>query len=183
MTGRYKEQLHSATCPQCNGDAIRKDWIELENFCVAIVYRCEDVYCSHVFVMQQTPSRILRPSKILTHKANIPLSFKIKTQLLKRLAQEEISTYFPVAIELSEDKSIYKIIVPDIEGCCANASTLENALKYAKNFICIHLLVLFDSGQLIPLCTAMENYCNKPEFKGLEWLVVDISQHDRYLDW
>lgn len=175
MTGRYKEQLHSATCPQCNGDAIRKDWIELENFCVAIVYRCEDVYCSHVFVMQQTPSRILRPSKILTHKANIPLSFKIKTQLLKRLALEEISTYFPVAIELSEDKSTYKVIVPDIDGCCASASTLEDALKYARNFICIHLLVLFDNSKPIPLPTTVENHCYKSEFKGFEWRMRGCS--------
>lgn len=184
MTGRDKSQFLKHHCLLCGGVAIRKDWIRMDVLNSVLVYRCEDVYCNHVFLVKLVIEVTHKPAKVTNWQVNLPLSPPVRKKLLKKLKQNGcIDTFYPVAIKHDEDNHTYKMVLPTIEDCYAYANTLENALKYARNFMCIHLWLLVDAGKPIPLPTTIENHCFKPEFEGFEWHIIDISQYDSIVNW
>jgi predicted RNase H-like HicB family nuclease len=83
---------------------------------------------------------------------------------------------FPVAINVTEINVPYRAIVPDIEGCTAFGSSIEDAIKNAKEYAQIRLAELAKSKQKIPNPTYMQDHLKNPEYAvGYIWVMIDID--------
>jgi len=80
---------------------------------------------------------------------------------------------FPVVIH-KDPKSDYGVIVPDLPGCFSAGRTIDEALAMAREAIELHLEGLVEEGQTIPESGAIEDYKDRPEFRGGVWAVVSI---------
>lgn len=56
-----------------------------------------------------------------------------------------------------EDDGGYSVVVPDLEGCCTQGDTLEEALEMARDAALGWLLTSVEDGEEIPKATNMED--------------------------
>ncbi len=83
---------------------------------------------------------------------------------------------FPVAINVTEISVPYRAIVPDIEGCTAFGSSIEDVIEKAKDVAQKRLAELAKTKQKIPNPTYMQDHLKNPEFAvGYIWVMIDID--------
>lgn len=81
---------------------------------------------------------------------------------------------YPIFIHKDPD-SDYGVIVPDLPGCFSAGSSLEEAIKNAKEAIECHLEGLFIDCEEIPLQQAIEKHLDDPDLKGAIVALVEID--------
>jgi len=79
---------------------------------------------------------------------------------------------YPVSF-LKQSNASYKIEVPDLPGCNASASSIEEGFKAIKHAITSHLMILAEYGEKIP------NGSEIAEFEGMHskaiWGIIEID--------
>lgn len=83
---------------------------------------------------------------------------------------------FPVAINVTEISVPYRAIVPDIDGCTAFGSSIEEAIEQAKIVAQKKLAELAKTKKKIPNPTYMQDHLKNPDFSvGYIWVMIDID--------
>lgn len=81
---------------------------------------------------------------------------------------------FPIVTH-KDAKSDYGVTVPDLPGCFSAGRTMDEALAMAREAIELHLEGLIEEGAAVPKPGAIEDYKDRPEFRGGVWAIVSIS--------
>lgn len=83
---------------------------------------------------------------------------------------------FPVAVNVTEISVPYRAIVPDIEGCIAIGSSIEDAIENVKSYAYNRLAELAKTKKKIPNPSYMQDHLKNPEYAvGYIWVMIDID--------
>lgn len=83
--------------------------------------------------------------------------------------------WYPVAVEIGDDKTACGLVVPDIPGCFSAGDTFDEALASAREAIDLHLQSLAEHGEPIPRGSEVSRYLNDPEYAGWVWAAVEVD--------
>ncbi|MGH8777786.1 type II toxin-antitoxin system HicB family antitoxin [Paraburkholderia sp.] len=82
---------------------------------------------------------------------------------------------FPIAIEPSDAKHAFGVVVPDIPGCVSAGDTLDEAYANVKEAIENHLGTLVDEGMPLPVRRPLDEHFGNPHYRGWIWAVVTVG--------
>src|SRR5258708_8183177 len=82
---------------------------------------------------------------------------------------------YPIAIETSDAKHAYGVVVPDLPGCFSAGDTLDEALTNAREAVLLHLEGLLDDGQSFPKASAIDLLRNKRSYRAWTCAIVDVD--------
>ena len=82
---------------------------------------------------------------------------------------------YPIAIEHSDNKTEFGVVVPDLDGCFSAGDTYSEALLNAKDAINMYLEDLADNGELPPAASNVEDHLDSHEYDGWLWALIDIN--------
>jgi predicted RNase H-like HicB family nuclease len=81
---------------------------------------------------------------------------------------------FPVVLH-SNDGVCYSVTVPDLPGCVAQGNSFDSALDAALIAIDLHLQVMLDDNEILPLPQAIAKHQADYRFEGGVWAVLDAD--------
>lgn len=83
---------------------------------------------------------------------------------------------YPVMIQ-QDNYNSFVVTVPDLPGCVSSGSTIEDALKNARDAIISFINSLKKHGDNIPCPTKIEDYIDTSEVKDVLWQYIVIKEH------
>ena len=82
---------------------------------------------------------------------------------------------YPCVIEPSKGNAEYGVIFPDLTGCYATGTSVDDALKNAKEAAVLWLEEELEDGREIPSASSFEKILENKEWKGWIFGFVDIE--------
>lgn len=87
---------------------------------------------------------------------------------------------YPIAIERGNKNQAHGIFVPDIQGCFSASDTYHDIIDNAIEAITLHLEMMAEDGDEIPLPKTIDDYINDDKYQGMTWALVPVDV-SRYL--
>ena len=81
---------------------------------------------------------------------------------------------YPIAIH-KDAKSDYGVTVPDLPGCFSAGSTIDEAIRMAREAIELYLEDGLASNEVPPEPSDIEALRNDPDFADAIWAVVSVD--------
>lgn len=83
---------------------------------------------------------------------------------------------YPIAIEPSNEKLAWGVIVPDLDACfSASDLGVDEAIENANEAIELWIEFAFDTGKKIPKPSLITDLQKKKEFKGYIWAIAELN--------
>jgi predicted RNase H-like HicB family nuclease len=81
---------------------------------------------------------------------------------------------FVIAIEKGNNQHAFGVAVPDLPGCFSAGDTLAEAMENVREAIDLHVEVMLEDGESIPVGQTIDAHQANPEFAGWIWAVVEV---------
>ncbi len=82
---------------------------------------------------------------------------------------------YPIKIVKLVTENAYEVTVPDLPGCKAKASTIDQSMSVINTVIAEHLTILAEYGETIPHASSIDEQIAACQNESPIWAVIDFD--------